>query len=414
MNREANKTLKLTSAITPSNGVLQRQCACGTHTVAGGECASCRKEKASSQLQRAATVAEPINEVPPVVHEVLRSSGQSLDAATRAFFESHFDHDFSRVRVHTDAQAGESAHAVNALAYTVGQDVVFGVGQYMPATSTGRQLLGHELTHVIQQSGASSHTNLTLGKQTDSFEQEAKQTELGITHNNPQPPTITGLGNNGSLQRSPTPAPPRTTFEDCDPVLQNDLRAKHPPALQHVRTAISSLAPGWARMDPAHKVSFRQFFDPANSNDIDEGFVRDVRGNFGRIRDYMANLRFDCDPHPLTFCGTQEGFCKDGRLMWVCLGNLHVCTNAYPTASDHFKIETIIHESVHNALLTTDRAYSDKSAFKSLRPRGGGFLGGLLNLLSRIPVLGILFRALPGNNDTINNPDSYSGYAMEV
>jgi Domain of unknown function (DUF4157) len=352
--------------------------------------------------------------VPPIVYEVLRSSGQPLDAHTRTFFESRFDHDFSQVRVHTDAKAGESAQAVNALAYTVGHDMVFGLGQYMPATSTGRQLLGHELTHVIQQSGASSHTNLTLGQQTDSFEQEAKQTEFGLTQNTPHPPIISGLGNQGSLQRSPTPAPPQTTFEDCDPVLQNDLRAKHPPALQRVRTAISSLAPGWARMDPAHRVSFRQFFDPANSNDIDEGFVRDVRGNFGRIRDYMANLRFDCNPRARTLCGGQAGFCIGGRLMWTCFGNLHVCTNAYPSASDPFKIETIIHESVHNALLTTDRAYSNQSEFANLRPRGGGFFGRLLNILSNIPVLGILFRALPGNNDTINNPDSYAGYAMHV
>lgn len=403
-----------TSFLPAQLGILQRKCACGTHTTAGGECDSCQKEKVSGNLQRSATNAESVNEVPPIVHDVLRSPGQPLDAQTRSFFESRFDHDFSHVRVHTDPKAGESAHAVNALAYTVGRDVVFGAGQYLPGTSTGRQLLGHELTHVMQQRGASSSTNLTLGKQSDSFEQEAKQTELGFSHDNSLPPTITGLGNSSSLQRSPTPAAPQTTFEDCDPVLQRDLRAKHPPALQRVRTAITSLAPGWARMDPAHKVTFRQFFDPANSNDIDESFVRDVRGNFGRIRDYMGNLRFDCNPRARTLCGGQAGFCTGGRLMWTCFGNLHVCTNAYPTASDPFKIETIIHESVHNTLLTTDRAYSTQSEFGSLRPRGGGFFGRLFNILSNIPVLGLLFRVLPGNNDTINNPDSYAGYAMNI
>src|SRR6185369_18043496 len=71
------------------------------------------------------------------------------------FFEPRFVHDFSRVRVHTDARAAESARAVNALAYTVGRDVVFGDGQYAPGTSGGRHTLAHELTHVLQQGGSS-------------------------------------------------------------------------------------------------------------------------------------------------------------------------------------------------------------------------------------------------------------------
>ena len=90
-------------------------------------------------------------DVPPVVQEVLRSPGQPRDAETRAYMESRFGHDFSQVRVHTGARAAESVGAVNALAYTVGRDVVFGTGQYEPGTSEGRMLLGHELTHVVQQ-----------------------------------------------------------------------------------------------------------------------------------------------------------------------------------------------------------------------------------------------------------------------
>lgn len=66
--------------------------------------------------------------------------------------ESRFQTDFSRVRVHTDARASESARAVNALAYTVGRNLVFGSGQYRPASSGGMRLLAHELAHVVQQS----------------------------------------------------------------------------------------------------------------------------------------------------------------------------------------------------------------------------------------------------------------------
>src|SRR3970040_1609549 len=94
--------------------------------------------------------------VPPIVHEVLRSAGQPLDVATRALFEPRFGQDFSRVRVHTDAKAAQSARAVNALAYTVGNDVSFADNQYAPEKANGRTLIAHELTHVIQQSGAGS------------------------------------------------------------------------------------------------------------------------------------------------------------------------------------------------------------------------------------------------------------------
>src|SRR5512143_4218383 len=87
------------SAITPIKGrVLQRTCACGQHTSAGGECEEC-KQKREGTLQRAAINPSPVHAVPPIVHEVLRSPGQPLDAATRAFMEPRFGHDFSGVPV---------------------------------------------------------------------------------------------------------------------------------------------------------------------------------------------------------------------------------------------------------------------------------------------------------------------------
>ena len=81
----------------------------------------------------------------------LRGGGQPLPAPTRAFVESRFGYDFSHVRVHTDSKAVEAAMSVNAKAFTIGREVVFGAGQYSPDTLGGRQLLSPELTHVIQQ-----------------------------------------------------------------------------------------------------------------------------------------------------------------------------------------------------------------------------------------------------------------------
>jgi hypothetical protein len=109
---------------------------------------------ATSSIQRetAGEGAEQSGE--PLVNNVISSPGQPLDVASRAFFEPRFGHDFSRVRVHADEQAAASAAAVKARAYTVGEHVVFGTKQFSPGSTEGRQLLAHELTHVIQQGGA--------------------------------------------------------------------------------------------------------------------------------------------------------------------------------------------------------------------------------------------------------------------
>src|SRR6266478_4915797 len=88
--------------------------------------------------------------VPPILHEVLSSPGQPLDAATREFMEPRFGHDFSQMRVHTGVTAAEAASAIDARAFTVGRKIVFGAGEYAPASNEGRLLLAHELSHVLQ------------------------------------------------------------------------------------------------------------------------------------------------------------------------------------------------------------------------------------------------------------------------
>jgi hypothetical protein len=159
--------------------------------MAGGECASCKKEGASGHLQRSATKAGSVNEVPPIVHDVLNSSGQPLDAATRTFFEPRFGHDFSKVRIHSGTQAAKSAQAVNALAYTAGRDVVFAAGQYAPHSTAGQRLLVHELTHVVQQRYASSPSGtLSMGPVESAHEDDAARAVGAIE--NGAPPTTDG------------------------------------------------------------------------------------------------------------------------------------------------------------------------------------------------------------------------------
>jgi outer membrane protein OmpA-like peptidoglycan-associated protein len=195
--------------ISQRRNLLQHKCACGQHTTdQHGQCTECKKK--GQLLQRRAVNQNGPEVAPPIVHEVLRSPGRPLDPAARAYMEPRFGHDFSQVksrsvipqmmqtyltvgsvnsqfeqeadqmastimrassndnhtipathpvvdfsqvRVHTGPKAAQSARAVNALAYTVGQDIVFGAGQFAPETATGKQLLAHELSHVMQQQG---------------------------------------------------------------------------------------------------------------------------------------------------------------------------------------------------------------------------------------------------------------------
>jgi hypothetical protein len=112
---------------------------------------------------------------PRIVDEVLESPGQPLDATTREFMEQRFGHDFSAVRVHTDARATKSAAAVDACAYTVGHHVVFCAGGYAPATHAGQKLLAHELTHVVQQRSQPATDESVSTAPTAAHEREADQ-----------------------------------------------------------------------------------------------------------------------------------------------------------------------------------------------------------------------------------------------
>lgn len=133
-----------------------------------GACAKCQsgaKGEGARKLQtkRVGAAAPAHSEAPPIVHEVLATSGRPLDSSARRFLEPRFGHDFSDMRVHADARASESAAAVGASAYTVGSHMVFGSGRYAPETNAGRSLLAHELTHSLQQGGAQVLQRQPLG-----------------------------------------------------------------------------------------------------------------------------------------------------------------------------------------------------------------------------------------------------------
>jgi hypothetical protein len=180
------------SLISARRTLVQRKCVCGGTPGPTGECEECRKKR--STLQTKLDVNEPgdiyeqeadriANQVltgpanalmsesplriqrlpgrskeqsdaaPASVYQVLATSGGRLEPATRAFFEPRFGFDFSRVRIHTDVRAEEASRSIHARAFTAGNHIVFGGGQYAPQTDPGRSLLAHELAHIVQQNG---------------------------------------------------------------------------------------------------------------------------------------------------------------------------------------------------------------------------------------------------------------------
>jgi hypothetical protein len=122
-------------------------CACARSAT---RCASCTTRSAAvaehARPFRATAAATPID-------DVLRERGRALDGRVRASMESRFGHDFSRVRVHADDRAAHAAAALDARAWTLGDHLVFGRGQYAPGRRDGDWLLAHELAHVVQQTG---------------------------------------------------------------------------------------------------------------------------------------------------------------------------------------------------------------------------------------------------------------------
>ncbi len=133
------------SSYAKSEPLLRRKCKCSGND----KCDECGKQE--PPLQRKAANSITSVEVPPIVHEELRSPGHPLDSHALAFFEPRFQASLGRVRLHTGPRAAESADVVHAHAFTVGNHIVFNSGCYAPATTEGKHLLAHELTHVLQQ-----------------------------------------------------------------------------------------------------------------------------------------------------------------------------------------------------------------------------------------------------------------------
>src|SRR6185436_7819135 len=121
------------------------------------KCAACEEEE---KIHRKESSSDSTSAAPSIVHDVLSAGGRSMDSETRSFMEPRFNYDFSKVKIHDNDLAAKSASSINALAYTSGNNVVFNSGQYNTNSDSGKRLLAHELTHVVQQRGKISKQSI--------------------------------------------------------------------------------------------------------------------------------------------------------------------------------------------------------------------------------------------------------------
>src|SRR6185436_452726 len=120
------------------------------------KCAACEEEE---KIHRKESSSDSTSAAPSIVHDVLSAGGRSMDSETRSFMELRFNYDFSNVKIHDNDLAAKSAGSINALAYTSGNNVVFNSGQYNTNSDSGKRLLAHELTHVVQRNSSKEKIN---------------------------------------------------------------------------------------------------------------------------------------------------------------------------------------------------------------------------------------------------------------
>jgi Domain of unknown function (DUF4157)/Lysine-specific metallo-endopeptidase len=283
--------------------------------------------------------------------------------------ESRFGHNFSRVRVHTGENAAASAKAVGALAYTVGHNIVFGTGQYAPATLAGRRLIAHELTHVIQQQTEARSANLELSRVEDNLEENAPQ----IGPSKLKRESLGGFTHRPLLQRQVSP-PPAPDTEDCEP-WQTAMLLLH---LASARTWMDDAARkvddyAYIFASPRHSAAPRS---PATAavvrNALQDNFHTTSPGEVLAIKEGFDSLRSALN-RSFTYECEDEG-CHDrayvrGAFSWIRKhGNIHVCPPWFQCRDYFGRVKTLIHERAHQYPGATDNAYEWESSYSSLKP----------------------------------------------
>lgn len=332
-------------------------CGCGT-------CASCaaaagvQLSQASDPLEREAdAIAERVmrsavpggaslgaspSQTAPAgpVAGALSDAGRGLDAATRAFMEPRFGAGFGSVRVHDGAEAAQRASAFAARAYTVGEHVVFGSSQYRPGSDSGRQLIAHELAHVVQH---------RQGRAGTVVQRTADPTKFSCT-----------------AGRAGAGADP---FADLDSI---DRQAQGLAESMEIFGIISSI------LNPATSTSafgvayqtrfgtpqpvgarFRNRFTGntlATEEEAAQQEIDVIGTRFGRLRDFLAgSIRYKCRANGVNYTlGGCAGRCPTGRVAESCVPDdqrtIGICPAFWGLGGDNQRAGALIHEAAHMRL----------------------------------------------------------------
>ena len=326
---------------------LQHPCACGRG------CQKCQAKRPNQEhfsLQTERVQASDTGQIaaPPMVHEVLAGPGQPLDSSTRDFMEPRFGYDFSRVRIHSDARAAASAQSINALAYTVGTDVVFAAAQFSPATAQGRKLLAHELTHVVQQ---------------DQFASSVRRAPRALVQRR---------------QTSVQPAP--VVGVDPGATCNLDQHRKIEPAAHKANQWLSSAIPALDAFLSGAKTKEAQAAAAALSrhfHSFERAVVIYVRDRLKTIQSDIftrQNFRVNCPPASDAECNKTSTGQAFAAVVSEDQNELNFCAQFFSRKEEDDRASTIIHEFGHALLglsktqrmLIIDRAYKHDAYYAYL------------------------------------------------
>ena len=340
-------------SLAPARGGVLRRC--GGHRCLGG----CEDHERPARMLHRSGGHDRLAAAPPIVREVLASSGRPLDGRARAFAERGFGHDFTSVRVYTDERAAESADALGAVAYTVGRDVVFGRGQYAPDTTQGRQTLAHELAHVLQQPAAPATSRIEIGAPDDLAEVEAERVATeAVRHGfGDGEDALQASPASSGLTSSPLPSPAgsgpaklRRTISyasDCDPdrrEVEGNVSRAQASAIRWAQVAIAALA------EPESVAGLlRRHFHVAAT---DRAFVTTIKTTFETmVRHLQADaFTYYCGGMP-SVSGCRQKRCDSRTAGRACQGEFWI-SFCDPFPYQNFfghrdLIYTLLHEAAH-------------------------------------------------------------------
>lgn len=278
-----------------------------------------------------------------IVYQVLTLSGQQLNSNIRDLFEPRFGHNFSKVQIHTNGEAADAAHRINARAFTLGQNIYFGAGEYNPESREGKRLLAHELAHTVQQRNVSTSGNNHYSTDWSSaanirLETEANRVAKAVVAG--QPARVIGSIKTARIQREEKHKQKIPTI--VPPVQPNKMQKK---MIDEARRA-AAIRTQIARFKASGLQGIRQYYKARNLAQIKFDWadpnmeqISDILGGMGAgLISIDVKAADTSDPE----CGLREGYVRNHRAPIV------LCPRFFKHSSNtEGRIRTMIHEMAH-------------------------------------------------------------------